>query len=394
MDEDDDNRTHFVPAGALAAQVVAGASAQMASSKDDGRPMSASTTSAPTSAGEDRLSKLRKDALSLISAERDKVNPDPDIANADVGALEKGRMLWWFVAHQQTDPTQRPPLLVDQMEGGYFRLQIPTTGQFEPVGVFWSDDGVGGWIASRGFRPVQPLYGEALAKVWQWIYKRPVSYKTYTEALEKGSFPNPLGIGGNNPPEGLEGFKSAATEHNVIAGDWLAKHSEIADDAQASAAASLRDDLLKLFAAGEAAREAETQPLYKKWKEALARWAFLATVKDRADRLRKLCLAYADKERRRREDAAREKLAQGTPLSEIAPVAPVRIEGKRGAMAIRTKMERQIEDWDAARAFWKDKPEYIAAVAVAEKAELLKLVRAAAAIGIVTPGSIEKKVAA
>lgn len=310
----------------------------------------------------DRTALLRERALAISG-------------NTDyVGDLEARGLLWWYVAVNEPDPHKRPPILADVVEAGYFKTSSGAHGPLVPTAIWRAIDDAGNWSgdlqASRGFRPVEAIDDATLRKSWVWIAKRPISYEEYVRALEAGMFATPASEGGNSPPpDGIEALQIAIAEQAGAAESWLEKYEKpggqfALDQAAAEAAAKKREDLNALHRKADEQRKQEADPHYKAWEETNARWAFAKRAKTIADRLYTAIKAFAEQERRRREEAARAAVLANKPLEEIKPAEPVRIKGAARAVSLPKPTPKCIvTDHAKALEFVKDRQEIKDAVA-------------------------------
>jgi hypothetical protein len=335
-----------------------------------------------------RLIDLRKRAAVFASAE-------------EIAELESRRLLWWAVASRETDPNKRPPIRADELEAGYFKVNAGVHAPTVPAAIWHETSGSGNWCASRGFRPVADFDIAEARRSWVWIAKKPIPYEEYAAALEAGSFPSPVTghpsmIGHNQPPEGIGAVKVAVDEQVTAAEKFLAEHNKTGLDENSAKLAAIKwESLNALFKSSDEQRSKETDPLYKQWQDKLAEWAFIKKAAAAAKRLRGAMDAYADKERARRAATAQAELAKGTPIANIAPVEPVRIQGATRAVPQRAAPLRTIiSDAAANLAHLQTLPEFKDRFAKAQLALQQQMTEELHARGLEVPGAKRDRVAA
>lgn len=306
-----------------------------------------------------------------------------------IAELEKSGLLWWAVASRQVDPNKRPAIVGDSnVECGWYKHKQGAYGATVPVAI-WLENG--DLTAAAGFKPT-PWPMPEVRNAWRWLCKNPIPYEEYEAAIKAGKFPSitaapaptapdapssdgvsvvPIGIGHNRPPPeeiiGIENFKAAIEEQVAEDDTWLKGFEKTGlDDTSVKEAGPRWERLCALFRHAEKAREEETAPLYKRWQEALTKWAFTKKADNLAKRMRKMMTDYANKERVRREAAVTAQVAKGVPVSEIKKPEPVRIEGATRAVplprAAPIKRIVVITDYSKLLEFLKERPAVKAAV--------------------------------
>jgi hypothetical protein len=239
---------------------------------------------------------------------------------------------------------------------GFYRVK--SAGDFWlPVAIFLEQDML--W-AMVGKEEASAAEGHVRA-TWLRCAMHPVTENMYRHAVKTGTWPGDApaerGIGDNNPPEGYAELAVMLAGQASEMRGWLQDRT-ITSQEDADRCERWANDFLKLKKQAEAEHKVEKEPHLKAGREVDAKYKPLIDLASKCARaLKEAATTYLLARQAEKRAAAAQMIARGDP-------APARFEtrattsGSSGRkLALRTHKFAEIQDWDAAIAFFKDNPE-------------------------------------
>jgi hypothetical protein len=237
-----------------------------------------------------------------------------------------------------------------------------------------------------------PVNEQQAIERWPFVSMSPISHEEYQRVIEGGHWSDidpvvssqqksPHGIGGNNPPDGLELLKDQID--SAVAG--ASAYKEISDDTTQAQAQSLRARLLELFNEADKRREEEKKPHWDAGKAVDAKWKpVIEAAKTTADAIKKAMSGWETKKANALREAQAEvaRKAQKEALEAVKnnkppppppppppPVEKTKIKGAYGktASAKPVRVVKKITDQDALYQYFKGYPEVAEALMALSK---------------------------
>lgn len=169
---------------------------------------------------------------------------------------------WWRTALKLKQAGKDIPTVVaeDVPQRGFYRSRRKG-GPYEPVSIWYVGDELFCFIGTE-------RQEDAFArKVWTYISRQPITHEVYTAVADEGK-PWPdidptvaeqqrTSVGGNNPPTDPAELLKEQIESATAGAE---RYKEIASDAEAATAQTLRSRLLELYNSADGEREKQKRP--------------------------------------------------------------------------------------------------------------------------------------
>lgn len=247
----------------------------------------------------------------------------------------------------------------------------------EPQSGFWRKKSAGVWLPVAIWDESDVVWAQVgresptgksdlVRDTWLACAKYPVTEKEYRHAVATGSWLGEApaevrGIGDNQPPEGAEEIAAAIDEAAKEAEAWLEGRA-IESQADADKCETWANALLILKKQAEEAHRKDKAPHLEAGRKVDARYKpLIETAQAWARALKAAATRYLVARETERREAAAKLIAKGEDVARMETRATTSgVSGRK--LSLRTVRKAEIEDWDAAIAFFKDNPELRALV--------------------------------
>jgi len=235
-----------------------------------------------------------------------------------------------------TGQSKFPPIPNDQPMYGFYAYR-PSKKEAPKAVAFWYGAQTGALLCRIGTQNVK--YG---LDIWPSCAKHPIEYAVYKEVVDGEPWPHEIrfddATGTTHSTLASIGHNSgdAASDYEAIKGnvqEWsdrakaAIKKGEPTNQVDADALADLATKLADFLAEADKMRLAETDPLYKAWKDAMEKWtSWIKPAQPYVGNLKALVHGFIKKETARRNEEARkanEEAAARAAASAPAGVATV-----------------------------------------------------------------------
>jgi hypothetical protein len=250
---------------------------------------------------------------------------------------------WWKAALAGN----APPFDPEKPARGWYRARRKNE-DYKPY-AYWYDAATG---ELQCLCAGEEIDEERARKLWLWVHKNPITYKTYESVVAGNPWPD---VDETVAAQRLVSHNDtkidpvdAYTRKIEEAGLGVGKYSEVTSDEQAAQAQTLRDHLLKLRKEADEKREEVKKPYWTEIKDIDGKWMpVIKKAKEYADKIKLALAAYETK-----------KLKTPPGPDEEAPAKTI-IKGATGrAASVRKKrVATAITNLDVFILSVKDRPE-------------------------------------
>ena len=253
---------------------------------------------------------------------------------------------WWKAALSGNPPAFDP----DKPARGYYRARRKGE-EYKPLAIWYDDDG-----------KIQCLWGDqeveevTARKLWLWVHKNPISYKTYEKVMAGEPWPDvdptvaAHQLVNSNQPQAkpVDEFQKKIDE----AAEGASQYETIDSDEQAIKAQTLRAHLLKLHKDSEEKRKELKQPFQNEADAIDSIWMPVTKkAKTFADKIRSAIAAFETRKLQAKKPPAPD------DVSEKAPNTTIKGASGRGASVKSRRVAVAVTNLDALMHSLKGRPE-------------------------------------